>query len=86
MKTAALLLSLLALSGCSKDPVAISQSDNPQIVVEQLFTHDGVRVYRFKDGGRSVYFTSPSTNVTYSHSESCGKNCTKSVETQTLGL
>lgn len=86
MKALVLLICAAAIAGCSKDPVSSSQSDNPQIVINKMFTHDGVTVYRFEDQGRPVYFTSPSGNVTYSHSENCGKGCTKTVTTQTLGL
>jgi len=46
------------------------QSDNADVKIERLFTHDGVTVYRFFDG-RFVYFTVPATLV---QSEiQCGK-------------
>ena len=87
MKRIFILMAVVALVGCNeKEPVSVASSDNPNIPVAKLFTHDGVTVYRFIDAGRPVYFTSPSSNLTYSHTEGCGKGCTKSVTTQTLGL
>lgn len=38
--------------------------NNDSYEVSYLFEHDGVRVYRFYDDGREVYFTSPATIVT----------------------
>ncbi len=38
--------------------------------VDYLFEHDGVRVYKFYDGGRYVYFTSPGSVVTSVQSDS----------------
>lgn len=53
-----LLLPLLfLLSGCAKDPVSTERTTNSDIAVELLFEHEGVKVYRFIDGGRFVYYT-----------------------------
>jgi hypothetical protein len=88
MKRIFILCAVFALSGCGEkqEPVSVARSDNQSYPISKLFTHDGVTVYRFHDEGRPVYFTSPSSNLTYSHTEACGKGCTKSVTTQTLGL
>lgn len=47
----------LALSGCARDPIETSRTDNPQINVEKLFEHEGCSVYRFLDGGHFVYYS-----------------------------
>lgn len=85
MRKFVLILMTLALAGCYKDPIAVSHTDNQEIQVAELFTHEGVTVYRFYDGGRNVYFTSKATNVAAQHSERCGKGCTHSVMVETLG-
>jgi hypothetical protein len=51
------LLSVAALSGCMGEPVGTTRTNNTAFQVEELFTHNGVTVYRFYDGG-TVYFTS----------------------------
>lgn len=56
MKYCLLLIALLA-SGCSKITQGVEHSSNPSISVELLFVKDGVRVYRFNDGYRHVYYT-----------------------------
>lgn len=38
--------------------------NNSTYVVDYLFEHDGVKVYRFKDEGRYVYFTNRGGEVT----------------------
>jgi hypothetical protein len=49
-------LALLPLvAACVNDPVATSPSNNADIHVDQLFTHDGCTVYRFKDGWYHYY-------------------------------
>lgn len=82
------LLSLLAVLvlvvACSKDPIAVERTNNPNVNVSLMIEHDGVRVWRFEDGTRVVYFTTPTGDVTEHHTESCGKNCSRRVETQTM--
>lgn len=67
-----ILIVLLALVGCAKDPISTSNTDNSNFQVELLFTHEGCRVYRFIDSDRR-YFTN-CTSTEYSTSYSCGKN------------
>jgi hypothetical protein len=52
------ILTLLTLSliGCKNESVSNSSTSNTNIKVELLFEHDGVKVYRFRDG-RTVYYT-----------------------------
>lgn len=76
------LLILLAtctfLFSCTKEVVSVSRSNNPDIPVELLFEYDGVKVYRFKDNGRSIYYTDARGKTEW-HT---GKHSTKqSVET-----
>jgi hypothetical protein len=39
----------LALGGCHAPPLATTGTNNASVDVELLFTHDGCKVYRFKD-------------------------------------
>lgn len=73
------------LAACSKDPIAVTATDNGAIKVDKLFTHSGITVFRFTDGGRAVYFTSQASNIKSVGTEGCGKNCTRSVTVETLG-
>ncbi len=50
------LVSLL-LAGCGRAPVSTSRTNNPEVPVDLLFEHDGVKVYRFYDNGHTVYYT-----------------------------
>jgi hypothetical protein len=54
------LLIMLALVICSCEIPALEmrRSNNPHVNVELLFEHEGVKVYRFIDGGKPHYFTS----------------------------
>jgi hypothetical protein len=65
MKVLILFLAVLLIS-CSKDPVSIDRTNNPEITVELLFIHDSIKVYRFYDGGRAHYFTKDQT-ITSQH-------------------
>lgn len=84
MKHLTPLLTALLLAACSKEPVAVQRTNNPQINVSLMVEHDGVRVWRFEDGTRTVYFTTPNGDVTEHHTESCGKACSRQVQTPTL--
>lgn len=79
MKKLITILVLLIIGGCRKDPVSTKQTNNSQFVVEELFTHDNITVYRFYDNGRAVYFCKDWTKTT----SSCGKNCTYDVRVET---
>ena len=47
----------LLLTGCAKDPISTSATDNAQFKLEALFTHDGCTIYRFMDNGYYHYWT-----------------------------
>ncbi|MPS30541.1 MAG: DUF4884 domain-containing protein [Alcaligenaceae bacterium] len=85
MKLFATALCALIVAGCSKEPIATSPTDNSEITVEELFTHDGITVYRFRDAGRAVYITRPPLNVTSNYTQHCGKGCVSLETTTTLG-
>ena len=76
----ALLVACL-LAGCGADAVS-TPTDNAQIKVERLFSHDGCTVYRFYDGG-TRYFVKcrdGSTRTEWRESYQCGKTtCTRPV-------
>jgi hypothetical protein len=47
--------SLALLLGCVNDPVATTPSNNPDVHVDLLFTHEGCSVFRFRDGAYHYY-------------------------------
>ena len=55
MKRVVLLIAI-GLSGCYRDPISVSLTENREFDVEKLFTHRGCTVYRFFDNGPK-YFT-----------------------------
>jgi hypothetical protein len=56
MKLFVLFLFLLIL-GCNAEPLAKKASDNPEVPYDYLFTikEEGIRIYRFNDGGTYCY-------------------------------
>lgn len=82
----AILAAVIALAGCEQQPQYKIRTDNPNIPVEYLFTHDGCKVYRFEDG-RSRYFVKCIDREARAQTmtdESCGKNCTTVANIQTF--
>lgn len=76
MKKTALLLAFLALAACSKLP----DSEIPRDKIVRVATApDGTVLWGVHTGNRDVYFASSGTQTT----ESCGKNCTRSVQVPT---
>lgn len=73
---------VLALLGCHNEAESTARTSNGNFHVDRLFTTDGCTVYRFVDA-YTHYFTrcDGARSITIgSHTESCGKNCTKHVE------
>jgi hypothetical protein len=71
---------VLILSACAKGPRETAATDNPEVAVSKMFTHDGCTVYRFSDAGNYVYYAKcegGQTNTSWDRS--CGKNCTETV-------
>lgn len=78
MKKLTFIMILAALLvGCGKEANVSERTNNNQIAVDTLFTHDGCTVYRFYDV-RTVHYVkcvgATSANVTYSTSN--GKTST----------
>ena len=64
------LIILVAFSGCLEKPVNMTTEGNG-VQVELLFEKDGIKVYRFMDGGYFHYFTDRGETMTTQHG---GKN------------
>ena len=62
-----------------------AQTENPEIEVGLLFTHEGCRVYRFLDRYRYVYYADCGSSASTEHEESCGRNCVTSEVVTTSG-
>lgn len=88
MKTKSLVIAALAgcllLAGCEKSAQSVERSSNNEIDVDLLFEKDGIRVYRFTDNGRFIYYTDARGRTEWTTSHSNGKSTTTrkhSVET-----
>lgn len=58
MKAAILcLVAAIAVTGCYERPMSVNRTNNNNISVELLFEHEGIKVYRFTDGPKHVYYT-----------------------------
>ena len=51
-------------------------TSNPEFKVSRIFTHDGVTVYRFSDGGQTVYYTDARGVTSWQETKHHGKNNT----------
>jgi len=56
-KFLSITLMVILLTSCYKDPQSTT-TEGKGFEVEFLFEKDGIKVYRFFDGGRHHYFTS----------------------------
>ena len=65
-KILGLLLAGVLLTGCYKDPQS-STTEGNGFQVEFLFEKDGIKVYRFSDGGRHHYFTTTGETINTQH-------------------
>jgi hypothetical protein len=70
------LLGSVVLSGCAKDPISTERSNNSQIEVELLFEKDGVKLYRFTDEGRYIYYTDARGRTEWTTAHGNGKTTT----------
>ena len=66
-KILGLLLAGVLLTGCYKDPQSSTTVGNG-FQVEFLFEKDGIKVYRFFDGGHYHYFTTTGETINTQHS------------------
>ena len=72
MKKTLCVLLTLTLMGCLNEPQSVEHvGKNDKFQVEYLFEKDGIKMYRFYDGGYFHYFTTGGTTLTQQHS---GKN------------
>ena len=81
-------LMLILFTDCKswkKHEIPLNKSkpiDNSTYTVEYLFEHDGCKVYRFRDDGNYVYFTSCRGETTSVLSDSTGTKYIKSKNTK----
>ena len=60
-----LFISLTMLYGCLGEPQSIENTGkNGDFHIEYLFEKDGIKMYRFYDGGRLHYFTTSGETMT----------------------
>jgi hypothetical protein len=60
-----LILGSLMLSGCLNEPQSVDHTGkNDKFEIEYLFEKDGIKMYRFYDGGRLHYFTTGGQTMT----------------------
>jgi hypothetical protein len=75
-------------AGCVTPAIGIAITENPEIQAELLFTHDGCKIYRFRDGQSRIYYAdcrAPATSsASTSWNVSCGRNCTKRIMVSTV--
>lgn len=79
---ATLLLALL-LAGCNRSPISTASTDNHEVAVDKLFTHEGCTIFRFSDGGYDHYFAD-CRGATVSQDHGCGKGCARHEDVETL--
>lgn len=79
-----ILIVVAALLGCGKEAESTSRTSNPKIEVQKLFEHEGCTAYRFEDYVTVYYVRCINSDVTAyeQHTESCGKNCTRTKRTR----
>lgn len=69
----------LFVTACSRQPVLVERTNNPEIVVEKLFTYDGCNVYRFNDGNSRYFAKCGQVAADTNWNETCGKGCSRNV-------
>jgi hypothetical protein len=73
------------LFACVEPAVATAPSNNANIEVDTLFTHDGCTVYRFHDGTYHYFVRCRDAQSASTLSRvPCGKNCTRPDEIPTV--
>jgi hypothetical protein len=69
-------LGAIIFGACSNDPMSKERLGKDDVFeVEYLFDKDGVKVYRFEDGGRYHYFTTKGETIS-TQQNSSGKTTT----------
>jgi hypothetical protein len=67
----------IALAGCSAKPISQTDTGNNDLSAALIAVIDGCKIYRFVDGGRTVYFAKCGAAGSTSWERSCGKGCTE---------
>lgn len=67
-------LLLLISVFCTRSAIKEVRTDNPSFCPELLFENEGVRVWRFADGGRYIYYTDARGRVEWTTTHHNGKN------------
>jgi hypothetical protein len=83
------IIALLFMVGCGEVPTPNATKD-AKATLGLLFEHNGIQVYRFWDEGRYHYYAvdlrgRPVESFT-AWTESCGKNCTRTVHDSVMTL
>lgn len=66
------VLAVVVFSSCVND--AKESVQDGDFKIEFLFEHDGCKVYRFKDGGRYIYWSDCSGRMSSDYTQSNGKS------------
>lgn len=82
-KIVAIIITSCLLVGCTKDTIKTNDEVVTEKEVKFLFEYDGVKVYRFYDCDRYIYFTNTSGEVEYLKTYCNGKMVIKK-KVQTL--
>jgi hypothetical protein len=67
--------------GCVSEPLSVHATNNAEVPVEKLFTHEGCTVFRFKDGGFHYYVRCEGNGTSAATLGGCGKGCEETVPT-----
>jgi hypothetical protein len=67
----------VSMAGCMATAAAVHKTDNKEFNAELLFTHEGCRIYRFRDGYREIYYADCRGPASTAWSEPCGKGCVR---------
>lgn len=73
----------VVMISCGAAAIRKADSSNKGVTVEVLTEFDGIRLYRVNDGERTVFVAVTRSELRASWQETCGKNCTRQVETLT---
>ena len=68
--------------GCSETAVETRKTSNPAISVDLLFEHQGVKIYRFHDGDRTLYYADARGKTAWEVSK--GKHGTDRYQVETV--
>lgn len=71
------VLILIVITSCAKE--SKSSIKDGEFVIELLFEHDNCKVYRFKDGGRFIYWSNCSGNTRTHYTNTNGKTTVTNV-------